>query len=153
MKLHQVIGGNCASGQALLELALIMPVLLILFAGMMQLALICQTNLLAHMAVRHAVQIYWQGGSKRQIQSEVADYFRRYPFMADQNVQVSWRTTFLNETVEVACEPPMLFPMAWLGKPPVVRASMCLARELFSLRRIPTFSDIMRFGDKLRESR
>ncbi len=119
----------------------------------MQLALICQTNLLAHMAVRHAVQIHWQGGSKREIQSEVEAYFKRYPFMADQNVEVSWRTTFLNETVVFECEPPMLLTTAWLSNPPVVQASMCLAREIFSVGRLPTVSDLRQFRQNLKESR
>ncbi|NLK07649.1 MAG: hypothetical protein GX316_02985 [Firmicutes bacterium] len=144
---------GCDAGQALLELVVVMPLLLVLLVGIMQLALVCRTNLMAHMAVRHAVEMHWQGRTKKQIQAEIARYFQRYPVMQAQEVCVQWKSTFFDETIEISIDPPLLPGTAWLKKKPTVTASLTVAREIFSLNRLPTANDIRSFKRKLNESR
>ena len=147
MKQGWAVNHRLESGQALVELVVISPILLILLAGVLQLSIMCQVNLLVHMAVRHAAEIHLQGGSEKQMQDEVSDYFKRYPFMEKQPVQVSLRTSFFMETVEVACQPPVLPYVTWLGQPPVARASMSLGRELLDNSRWPSIATLRQFRE------
>jgi Flp pilus assembly protein TadG len=127
-------------GQALVELVLIAPILIIITCGVLQLALVCQAKLLVHMAVRQAAEIYLQGGSQQAIQQEVDHFLGQYPFMADGTVNVHLDTSPLMARVTVECQVPTV-PFIWQAeRQPAVKASMSLGRELFSLNRLPASS-------------
>lgn len=141
------------SGQALIELVLILPVLLIVLVGVFQLALICEANLLTHMAVRHAAQIHLEGGNQRVMQREVSQYFQQYPFMDAESVRVSLVRSPMMTTVEVTCKPPMVAFLRRLGKVPTLTASMSLGREFFDLSSIFDINTVLRFREYLKGAR
>ncbi|NLY30009.1 MAG: pilus assembly protein [Firmicutes bacterium] len=124
-------------GQALVEFVLIAPVLLIIVCGVLQLALFCHANLLVHMAVRQAAEVYLQGGSEQVIRNEVIRFLRQYPFMEGRTIGVRLRTSMLMATVSVECEVPVIPPIRMLGRRPTVEASMSLGREIFDISRLP----------------
>jgi len=138
-------------GQALVEFVLIAPILLLLLAGVFQLAVICQAKLLAHMAVRQAVEIHLQGGNQRYMQDEIRDFFDQFPFMTAQSVQVNLRRSPLMTTVSVICQPPAVPYVNRLMEPPVVSASMSLGRELLDSGRLPSISTLRLFQRQLEE--
>ncbi|NMB45836.1 MAG: hypothetical protein GX998_05420 [Firmicutes bacterium] len=144
---------NCVeldSGQALIEFVLISPILLILLWGVFQLALICEANLVTHMAVRHAAQVYLDGGGRRAIQEEMIEYFGQYPFMDTESVQSFVIESTFMATILLKCTPLMLPLMDFFGEPPVITASMSLNRELFDIRRIPDLDGLKSFREYLR---
>ena len=116
---------------------LIAPVLLIIVCGVLQLALFCHANLLVHMAVRQAAEVYLQGGSEQVIRNEVIRFLRQYPFMEGRTIGVRLRTSMLMATVSVECEVPVIPPIRMLGRRPTVEASMSLGREIFDISRLP----------------
>ncbi|NMB13343.1 MAG: hypothetical protein GX977_13795 [Firmicutes bacterium] len=137
------------SGQAVIEYILISPILLILLAGVFQLALICEANLITHMAVRHAAEIYLQGGKRLTIQKEISEYFDQYPFMEGQTVLVLLIESPLMTTLKVICKPPVVPFVELVGEVPAVTASMSLGEEVFDLSRIPGLQDLRQFGEFL----
>ena len=124
-------------GQALVEFVLIAPVLLIIVCGVLQLALFCHANLLVHMAVRQAAEVYLQGGSEQVIRNEVIRFLRQYPFMEGRTIGVRLRTSMLMATVSVECEVPVIPPIRMLGRRSTVKASISLGREIFDISRLP----------------
>lgn len=151
MSLNQVESWLSESGQALVELVLLSPLLLLLVAGVFQLALICEANLLTHMAVRQAAEIYLQGGGHQVIQQEISEYFQQYPFMEGQSVEVSLVQSPLMVTLRVKCEPPVLPFIALFSQQPVLTASMSLGKEIFYAGRLPSLTDLGAFGEYLQK--
>ena len=137
-------------GQALVEFVLIAPILLIVVCGLLQLALLSHTNLLVHMAVRQAAELWLQGGNERTIRSEVVSFLQQYPFLEGKDVTVRLRTSPLMATVSVECEVPVIPPIGILGQRPTVTASMSLAREIFTTSRLPTTTILDLFRRVLR---
>ncbi len=137
-------------GQALVELVLIAPILLIMMCGVLQLALFCHANLLVHMAVRQAAEVYLQGGSQQVIRDEVSRFLDQYPFMVGRNVAVRLHTSPLMATIAVECEVPVVPPIRMLGQRPTVKASMSMGREIFSLSRLPSLEILDVFRKLLR---
>jgi hypothetical protein len=138
------------SGQALIEYIIVSPILLILLAGVFQLALICEANVITHMAVRHAAEIYLQGGKQRAIQKEISEYFDQYPFMEGRSVHVLLIESPLMITLNVICEPPVLSFPGLAGRVPAIMASMSLGKEIFDATRIPSLEDLRLFEKFLR---
>ncbi|NLY52183.1 MAG: pilus assembly protein [Firmicutes bacterium] len=137
-------------GQALVEFVLIAPMLLIIICGVLQLALFCHANLLVHMAVRQAAEVYLQGGSRQVIRDEVVRFLEQYPFMEGRIVSVRLDTSTLMATVAVECEVPVVPPIRMMGRRPTVKASMSLGREIFDISRLPPLELLNLFRKLLR---
>lgn len=123
------------AGQALVELLVLSPLLFLLVLGGFQLALTCEADLLVHMAVRQAAEMYLQGASLTEISRNVKDYLSQYAFIDVEKVRVNVKESLLTSRVDVAYEVPVISYLRGTFPPPTVGASMTVAREIFDMSR------------------
>lgn len=103
-------------GQSLVELAVIMPVFILILLGLIQLSTIRYAEILLHMAARHGARVESLDGNGT---AAIKEYLSRHNVIKTDNLRVSIRRRFIEPVdlvdirIEYRVEPMRIFRKAF----------------------------------------